>query len=109
MDEAIRLNTAKCDRLSFGTLPVQAVPFQLHFQMMFVTKHVKVLARLGSRHVPSSGASPTQRLSAVKSLSATGLTWRCFVLLQLRHLVIGMEFNFRHHVETQPRQRSMVT
>jgi hypothetical protein len=58
MDEAIRLNTAKCDRLSFGTLPVQAVPFQLHFQMMFVTKHMKVLARLGSRHVPSSRASP---------------------------------------------------
>jgi hypothetical protein len=85
MDEAIRLNTAKCDHLSFGTLAVQAVPFQLHFQMMFVTKHMKVLARLGSRHVPSSRASP----NAVRQQSVR----QCHTLIPLHFGVVPQFVN----------------
>jgi hypothetical protein len=46
------------DRLSSVTLAVQEPPLHPHLQKMLMTKHVKVLARLGSRHNPSSRTRP---------------------------------------------------
>ena len=87
-----------------------------------------VFARLGSRHVPSSRASPnTLRQQSVgqrhtltpshcrvvpqlvnsyasgfqESFRDCASTWRGFVLWQLRQLMIEMEFNSLHQVETQ--------
>jgi hypothetical protein len=46
------------DRLSSITGAVHEALIHAHFQKMLVTKHTKVLARLGSRHIPSSRTRP---------------------------------------------------
>ena len=58
MDETISFRTAVRDLLSSVTLTVQEAPLHSHFQKMLVTKDAKVLARLGSRHIPSSRTRP---------------------------------------------------
>jgi len=63
MDDTIGLRTGVRERLCRVTIAVQEAPIQPHFRMMFVTKCVKFIARLGSRHNPSS-RTPPNRLSS---------------------------------------------
>ena len=63
MDDTIGLRTGVRERLCRVTIAVQEAPIQPHFRMMFVTKCVKFIARLGSRHNPPS-RTPPNRLSS---------------------------------------------
>jgi len=55
----IRLHASIGDRSGSVTPAVQEARIEPHFQKMFVTKQVRVLARLVSRHIPSFRTTPS--------------------------------------------------
>src|SRR5467141_35721 len=64
VDKTIGLRTGIRKRLCrVVTLAVQGVPIKPHLHMMLMTKRAKFLARLGSRHRPSSRTPPNGLLS----------------------------------------------
>src|SRR5438093_11566266 len=60
VDETIRLRTGIRERLCSVTIAVHEAPIKPHLDVMLVTKCAKFLARLGSRHRPSSGTLPNE-------------------------------------------------
>ena len=60
VNETIGLRTGIPERLCKVTFAVQEALIKPHLHVMLVTKHAKFLARLGSRHRPSSRAPPNE-------------------------------------------------
>ena len=60
VDETIRLRTGIRTRLCSVTFAVQEALIKPHLHVMLVTKRAKFLARLGSRHRPSSRTPPNE-------------------------------------------------
>jgi hypothetical protein len=60
VDETIGLRTGIRERLCTVTFAVQEALIKPHLHMMLMTKRVKFLARLGSRHRPSSRTPPNE-------------------------------------------------
>src|SRR5260370_12406365 len=63
VDETIGLRTGVRERFCGVALAVQEALIKFHLHMMLVTKCAKFLARLGSRHRPSSRTPPDDLLS----------------------------------------------
>src|SRR5437899_8029552 len=60
LDETIGLCTRIRERLCSVTLALHEAPIKPHLHVMLVTKRAKFLARLGSRHGPSSRTPPNE-------------------------------------------------
>jgi hypothetical protein len=75
VDETIRLRTGIRERLFSFTRPVQEALIRPHLHMMLVTKRAKFLARLGSRHRPSSRTPPNELPSET--------VYQCYTLVPL--------------------------
>ncbi len=58
VDETIGLRAGIREHSCSVTIAVHEAPIKPHLDVMLVTKCVKFLARLGSRHRPSSGTPP---------------------------------------------------
>ena len=72
VDETIGLRAGIRLRMFSVTLAVQVPLIKLHYHVMLVTKRAKFLARLGSRHRPSSR---TLQMSFRRRRSASGTSW----------------------------------
>jgi hypothetical protein len=81
VDETIGLRAGIRERMFSVTLAVQDPLLKPHYHMMLVTKRAKFLARLGSRHRPSSGTPPNELPSE------TECQWNKLVPLDLEDVV----------------------